>query len=58
MFRLVESSTGQFVNHIKGTSTKSAHLWDRKMFTAVREDGYKQSWYYYNNFKNSVHTFS
>jgi hypothetical protein len=26
MFRLMESSSGQFVNHITGTSSKSAHL--------------------------------
>ena len=45
MFRLIDSSSGQFVNHIKGTPIKSAHLWDRKMFTAVRESGYKPSWY-------------
>jgi hypothetical protein len=41
MFRLKESSSGQFVNHIKDTSSKSAHLWDPKMFTNVRERGFK-----------------
>jgi len=58
MFRLIEYSSGQFVKHIKGTSSKSAHLWDRKIFTTVRVSGYKWSWYYYNNIKNSVHAFS
>jgi len=41
MFRLIESSSGQSLKHVSGTSSKSAHFWDPKMFTAVRERGYK-----------------
>ena len=34
------------------TSSKSAHFWDPKMFTAVTERGYKWGCYYYydNNY--------
>ena len=42
MFRLIQSSSGQFLFHILGTSSKSAHFfWDPKLFTTVREGGYK-----------------
>jgi hypothetical protein len=49
MFRLIASSLGQLLNHVLGTSSKSAHFWDPKMVTTVRERGYKWGWYYYNN---------
>ena len=29
----------------EGTSSESAHFWDPKMVTAVRECGYKRGWY-------------
>jgi hypothetical protein len=45
MFRLLESSSGQLLNHVEGTSSGSAHFWDPKMLTAVRERGYKRGWY-------------
>jgi len=45
MFRLKESSSGQLLNHVWGTSSESAHFWDPKMFTTVRERGYKWGWY-------------
>ena len=48
-FRLIQSSAGQFLKHILGTSSESAHFWDPKMFS-----GYKWSWYYYNNNNNYV----
>jgi len=42
MFRLNESSSGQLLNHVCGTSRDGcAHFWDPKMFTTVRERGYK-----------------
>jgi len=34
MFQL-ESSSGQLLNHVWGTSSESAHFWDPKMFTKV-----------------------
>ena len=49
MFRLIESSSGWFVNHIWGAMSKSAHFWDPKMFTSVGECGYKWCWYCHNN---------
>jgi len=45
MFRLKESSSGKLSNHVWGTSSESTHFWDPKMFTEVREHGYKWSWY-------------
>jgi len=42
MFRLKESSSGQLSKHVYGTSSKSGHFWDPKMFTAVRERGHKR----------------
>jgi hypothetical protein len=41
MFRLIESPSRQLLNNVEGTSSKSAHFWDPKMFTTVRERGYK-----------------
>ena len=41
MFRLIGSSSDQLLNHVYGTSSESAHFWDAKMFTAVREHGYR-----------------
>jgi len=55
MFRLKESSSGQLLNRVWGTSSESAHFWDPKIFTTVRERGYKWGWYYYNNNYISVH---
>ena len=50
MFRLIESSSGELLNHDLGTSSESAHFLDLKLFTTVRERGYKWRWYYcYNN---------
>jgi hypothetical protein len=43
MFRLTESSSGQFVNHIHGTSSKSSHFWDPKKFTKVGERKYRHA---------------
>jgi hypothetical protein len=37
MFRLKESLSGQLLNHVWGTLSESAYLWDPKMFTTVRE---------------------
>jgi hypothetical protein len=36
-----ESSPGQLLNQVLGISSKSAHFWDPKLFTAVRERGCK-----------------
>jgi len=41
MFRLMESSSGQLLNHVRGTTSENAYFWDPKMFTTVRERGYK-----------------
>ena len=43
------SESAQLLNHVSGTSCESAHFWDPKMFTTLRERGYKQGCYYYNN---------
>ena len=48
MFRLTESSSDQLLNHVQGTSSESAHLWDPKMFASVRERGYKRGWGFYS----------
>jgi hypothetical protein len=45
MFRLIQSSSGLLRNHITGISSKSAHLWDHKIFTTVKANRYKYSWY-------------
>jgi len=41
MFRLKQSSSGQFLNIVIGTSSKSTHFWDPKMCTTVRERRHK-----------------
>jgi hypothetical protein len=41
MFRLIGSPLGQSLNHISGTSNKSAHFWDPKMFTKVGDRKYR-----------------
>jgi len=33
------------MNHVWGTSSESAHFWDHKTITTVRERGYKWGWY-------------
>jgi hypothetical protein len=45
MFRLKESSSDQLLNHVLGTSSESAHFWDPKIFTTLRQRGYKLGWY-------------
>ena len=34
-----ESSPGQLLNHVCGTPSESAHFWDPRIFTTVRESG-------------------
>jgi len=46
MFRLKESSSGQLLNHVCGTSSESAHFWDPRMFKTVRERGYSSGYLY------------